>query len=135
MNFDNQATSNINPPSINQMSPRLSNQDGGERQGINIQRMNVMNFLNPKGKKNDRSDRDEKSSDSRFLAPLDRANQEYQKAIHRQGSKKMIQGSHLMNMGQPYNERGVNQFPQNKMNFMKNAKPVTGGYEYDINLP
>lgn len=42
----------------------------------------------------------------------------------------MIQASHLMNMGQQ-----VNQFPQNKMSFMKNTKPVSGGYEYDINLP
>ena len=124
-NFENQ----VNPPSINQMSPRMRNQEGTEIP--NIQRMNVMNFLDRK-QKNDRSDRD-KSSDSRFLAPI---NQEYQKVINRQGSKKLIQGSHLMNMGHPSMAgQQVNQFPSNKMNFVKNAKPVNSGYEYDINLP
>lgn len=40
--------------------------------------MNVMNFLKPKAK-NERSEREreDKSNDSRFLAPLDRDNQEY----------------------------------------------------------
>lgn len=80
-------------PSINQVSPR----GAAQAEMSNIQRMNVMNFLAPKGKK-ERSEREreDKSNDSRFLAPLDRDNQDYQKVINRQGSKKMIQGSHMI---------------------------------------
>ena len=79
------------------MSPRNSNQANG------IARMNVMNFVKPHGKK-DRSEREEKSNDSRFLAPLDRDNQDYHKAVNRQGSKKMIQGTHLMNQHMTSNQ-------------------------------
>ena len=60
---------------------------------------------------------------------------EYQKAINRQGSKKLIQGSYIMS-GQ-----SKNLFMQNKLNF-KNAGMKfqgggvqPGGYEYDIDLP
>ena len=60
---------------------------------------------------------------------------EYQKAINRQGSKKLIQGSYIMS-GQ-----SQNLFMQNKLNF-KNAGMKfqgggvqPGGYEYDIDLP
>ena len=92
-NFDlaslNNGVSNGNAggPSINQVSPR----GPSVAETSNISRMNVMNFLKPKNK-NERSERDreDKSNDSRFLAPLDRDNQEYQKVINRQGSKKMI---------------------------------------------
>lgn len=51
----------------------------------NLQKMNVMNFIKPK------KEREEKSNDSRFMNQVDhRENQDYQKAINRQGSKKII---------------------------------------------
>ena len=50
--------------------------------------MNVMNFI--KKSKNDGVDK----MGDRF--GLDRDNSEYQKVINRQGSKKLIQGSHMM---------------------------------------
>lgn len=50
----------------------------------------MMNFISKQ--KNTRGEKGEdKSSDSRYMmGPLDRDNQEYQKVINRQGSKKII---------------------------------------------
>lgn len=70
----------------NNMSPRT----GGGGISNNLQKMNVMNFIKPK------KEREEKSNDSRFMSQIDhRENQDYQKAINRQGSKKIIQGAHM----------------------------------------
>ena len=42
-----------------------------------------------------KKEREEKSNDSRFMGQMDHGNQDYQKAINRQGSKKIIQGQHM----------------------------------------
>lgn len=78
--------------------------------------MNVMNFIKPK------KEREEKSNDSRFMNQADhRENQDYQKAINRQGSKKIIQGAHINQFsGQNSGFNIGNQFMQNKLNLTKN---------------
>lgn len=83
----------------NNRADAISNEKGGfdmanaagnnisPRGGIsnNLQKMNVMNFIKPK------KEREEKSNDSRFMGQMEhRETQDYQKAINRQGSKKMI---------------------------------------------
>lgn len=111
----------------NNMSPRggISN---------NLQKMNVMNFIKPK------KEREEKSSDSRFMGQIDhRETQDYQKAINRQGSKKMIQGTHMNQFSQNSGFNLGNQFMQNKLNLTKNINITKnsgsrGEYEYDIDI-
>ena len=78
--------------------------------------MNVINFIKPK------KEREEKSNDSRFMNQVDhRENQDYQKAINRQGSKKIIQGAHINQFAAQNGGFNLgNQFMQNKLNLTKN---------------
>ena len=80
--------------------------------------MNVMNFI--KNKKNE-------SVISDVVGTND-----YQKSINRQGSKKLMQGSHMMQ----YPGLGQNNtFMPNKHTFANMTSGNDGEYEYDINLP
>lgn len=93
----------------------------------NLEKMNVMNFIS-KNKTRERSD-------GRFVDDLQQT-ENYQKAINRQGSKKMIQASHLMQHHVGAGSQFSNQFMQNKhAPFNALASGNSGGYEYDINLP
>mmetsp|Transcript_30457 Transcript_30457/g.46660 ORF Transcript_30457/g.46660 Transcript_30457/m.46660 type:complete len:201 (+) Transcript_30457:901-1503(+) len=73
----------LNANQANQVSPRGV--------GKHIEKMNVSNFIKQKSQGN--------RGENRFMGGvgIDRDNSEYQKAINRQGSKKLIQGTHVMN--------------------------------------
>mmetsp|Transcript_12651 Transcript_12651/g.21289 ORF Transcript_12651/g.21289 Transcript_12651/m.21289 type:complete len:146 (+) Transcript_12651:539-976(+) len=72
---DGAASLNVNQ--ANQISPRTGTSK-------NLEKMNVMNFIKQI------SQAEKGSRENRFMGQLDRDNPEYQKAINRQGSKKLI---------------------------------------------